>query len=148
MVNELLKLSAQDATKTLETVANGEVSTTAMSFADRLTYCLEKALIGLLIVFGVLAIIWLVLAVFKVVFYTIPESKKNGNANEKQKVEEAVAPVATSVTSNASFSSDDEIVAAIIAAITAMRAEDGNDSPSGFRVVSFKRKGKARPWNY
>lgn len=148
MVNELLKLSAQDATKTLETVANGEVSTTAMSFAERLAYCLERTLIGLIIVFGVLAIIWLVLAVFKVVFYTIPESKKNGNANEKQKVEEAVAPVATSVTSNASFSSDDEIVAAIIAAITAMRAEDGNDSPSGFRVVSFKRKGKARPWNY
>lgn len=145
MVNELLNLSVKNTEKALETVANGEIRTTTMDFSDRLAYCIEKALIGLLIVFGVLAIIWLVLAVFKIVFYTIPESKKK-DAGEKTKAKESVAPVAESL--SVGVSSDGEIVAAIIAAITAMREENGDIAPSNFRVVSFKRKGKARPWNY
>lgn len=46
----------------------------------------------------------------------------------------AAAPVAQT-----GGADDGAVVAAIIAAITAMRAEEGNPVPSGFRVVSFKR---------
>ena len=51
----------------------------------------------------------------------------------------APAPVA------ATASSDEEIVAAITAAITLMREAEG--STGTFRVVSFRRTGGARPWN-
>ena len=57
----------------------------------------------------------------------------------------AVAPVAAPAPVAATASSDEEIVAAITAAITLMREAEG--STGTFRVVSFRRTGGARPWN-
>lgn len=120
-------------------VIEKEVSTKTLELSDRIAYALERSLIGIIIVFGVLAIIWLVLSLFKFVFYKDPnKSSKVEKVEEKQ--EPAVAPEPAAVPA----SDDGAIVAAIIAAISALRSEEG--ITGGFRVVSFKR-GKTQPWN-
>ncbi len=98
---------------------------------------IPTAILGIATVFVVLAAIWGCLVVFKYVFYTIPERNKKASASAS--VEEAT-PVAEAVEET---SDDGEIVAAIIAAITAMRADDANGqgtSSTGFRVVSFRKR--------
>lgn len=112
-----------------------EQLTTTMTFGERAAYCLERTLIGLVIIFGVLATIWLVLSIFKLIFYKDPAKQKKAEPTQAEK-----APEPESVQTD-----DGEIVAAIIAAISAQRAAEGNHG--GFRVVSFKRGGKAQPWN-
>ena len=126
-----------DAANMLTRASDGKTEqlTTTMTFAERAAYCLERTLIGLIIVFGVLAIIWGVLAISKF-FFTRGE--------KKPKKEEAPAVPAEAV-SAVPETDDGEIVAAIIAAISVQRADEGKTG--GFRVVSFKRGGKAQPWN-
>ena len=94
---------------------------------------LPTALLGILTVFAVLAILWGCLEVFKYVFYTIPERNKNGGAVKEEKPAPAPAPAPQANT-------DEEIVAAIIAAITAARAEEGIPASTAFRVVSFRKR--------
>ena len=93
------------------------------------------AILGMLTVFAVLAILWGCLEVFKYVFYTLPERKKKANA------ENAVAePEAAPEQEEQTYADDGEIVAAIIAAITAARAEESDGAPAAFRVVSFRKR--------
>ena len=111
---------------------------------DALAYGLPLSLFGFAVVFGVLILIWGILALFKVFFYTIPNAKKNPAPKVKHepkkevkaepKAEAPVAPVAQA------SSNDGEIVAAIIAAIESYRAANGSTAPGGFRVVSFKKR--------
>ena len=98
---------------------------------------IPTAVLGIATVFVVLALIWGCLEVFKYVFYTIPERNKKAEAEPADKaVEEAV------VYEEPAADDDGEIVAAIIAAITAMRAEELGEGAkkSGFRVVSFRKR--------
>ena len=84
----------------------------------------QMLLLGMLMVFAVLGIIFLALQIFHFVC-----SLFMGNADKKEEVVEAapVVPVKTN---------DEEIVAVIAAAIAAAE----NDVPNArFRVVSFKR---------
>ena len=99
---------------------------------------IQTFILGMVTVFAVLAILWGCLEIFRYVFYTIPERNK-ANGGEKPapapKVEPAPEPVA--------YSDDGEVVAAIIAAITAMRNEEAAESgvaPTAFRVVSFRKR--------
>ena len=134
-------LSAGDIiTRVVDGVVESEKLTTAMDLSDRIGYALQRTLIGLIIVFGVLAIIWLVLSLFKVIFYKDP-NKKTTEKKPEPKVEVAPipAPVAVQATQD-----DGAVIAAIVAAISAMRNEEG--ITDGFRVVSFKR-GTNKPWN-
>lgn len=117
-------------------VIKEEVNTTSMTLGERTAYCLQRTLIGLIIVFGVLAVIMLVLYISKFIFSRETKPKK---ADEKTEVAEEATE--EPVQSN----DDGEIVAAIIAAITAMRQEEGKGE--AFRVVSFKRSSGVRPWN-
>jgi Na+-transporting methylmalonyl-CoA/oxaloacetate decarboxylase gamma subunit len=96
---------------------------------------IPTAILGIATVFVVLASVWGCLEVFKYVFYTIPEKNKKAKASAPV-VEEAAEEVVYQETD------DGEIVAAIIAAITAFRAEESGESgnKSGFRVVSFRKK--------
>ena len=120
-------------------VIEKEVSTKTLELSDRIAYALERSLIGLIIVFGVLAIIWLMLSLFKFVFYKDPNK-----STKVEKVEEKQAPAVAPEPASVPVSDDGAIVAAIIAAISALRSEEG--ITGGFRVVSFKR-GKTQPWN-
>ena len=94
---------------------------------------ITTALLGMLTVFAVLSLIWGSLEVFKYVFYTLPEQRKQAEAEE-----EAAESVPTPV--SAPQADDKAVVAAIIAAITAAREEEGIPSTVPFRVVSFRKK--------
>ena len=105
----------------------------------------EVTLLGMGMVFSVLAILWGVLAIFKLVF---AREKKPAKANEVKaealKVAEP-APVAVEAVAD-----DSELIAVITAAVAAYRAsEEGMTAAEagGFRVVSFKRAGTGRAWN-
>ena len=101
---------------------------------------LPTALLGMVTVFAVLALLWGCLEVFKYVFYTIPERRKNG-AEVKKAEKPAPAPVsAPAPVAAPAVNTEEEIVAAIIAAITAARAEEGIPASTAFRVVSFKKR--------
>ena len=82
--------------------------------------------VGLLTVFGVLIMIWGVLALFNIFF-----GKQKKGATAKTSEPAAAAPVAPRAASN------DEIIAVIAAAIAMAESESGG---AKFRVVSFKRK--------
>ena len=96
---------------------------------------IPTAILGMVTVFVVLALVWGFLEIFRYVFYTIPEKKKKSAV---------AAPVTEIVEETAESVSDDgEIVAAIIAAITAFRAEESASSGKqngGFKVVSFRKR--------
>ena len=109
----------------------------------------KVTLLGMVMVFAVLALLWGVLAVVKMFFVKgkseeAPEKKAEPvsvKAAPEKKPAPAVAP---------STGDNEALIAVITAAITAYRAsEEGMDSAaaSGFRVVSFKRAGRGRAWN-
>ncbi len=120
--------------------------------SERIALSLEMTLLGLGAIFSVLAIIWLVLTLFKVFFYNEPN--KN-NVKEISKIEQAPSvPVVEVQSSNVpvatSHNSDDATVAAIIAAISAHITNDpelSKEYSGGFRVVSFKRVRPKATWN-
>ena len=134
-MNNILLSAGDIITRVADGIVESEQLTTSMELSDRIGYALQRTLIGLIIVFGVLAIIWLVLSLFKVIFYKEPDK------TSKENPVPPVDPVPTPVTA---VSDDGAVVAAIIAAITAMRNEEG--ITGSFRVVSFKRASN-KPWN-
>ena len=138
-MNGILLSAGDFVTKIVDGEVVSEKLTTAMSLSDRIGYALQRTLIGLIIVFGVLAVIWLVLSLFKVVFYKDPNKKAKKTAPVAAEKDDAPAKAEV----NASVD-EGAVVAAIIAAISAMRSEQGVEG--GFRVVSFKR-GTNKPWN-
>ena len=85
------------------------------------------ALIGVAVVFAVLAIIWLSLVLFKYFMHDLP-SKRKATTPVKEIVE-APAPVDYA-------SADEEIIAVIAAAIAVAESENANLK---FKVVSFRR---------
>ena len=107
---------------------------------------IQTFLLGVLTVFSVLAILWGCLEIFRYFFYTVPERKKAEEKVALSAKNEAAPVVSEPVqeTVSAPVSDDGEIVAAIIAAITAMRndeaAENGELAPGAFRVVSFRKR--------
>ena len=93
---------------------------------------------GLGMVFLVLAVLWLVLLIFKKAFYKDPATAK--------KAEEAA-----SVTPAPTPTGDDALVAAITAAVAAYIDSDpvlSSQFAGGFRVVSFKKKNGKASWNH
>ena len=123
----------------------------------RWAYSGEMLLLGMGMVFLVLAILWAVLVIF---------AKTMGGAEKPAKTEKPAkkeakpaptpvptpAPVAsvTPVVPVAAPASDDAIVAAITAAIAMTIASDpalSSQFQSGFRVVSFQKKSGKNAWN-
>ncbi len=111
----------------LNNVLDLDPSKTIPEFGDKLQYGGTMLLLGLLTVFSVLAIIWLSLLIFKIVFHDLPEKKKSAPI-------QASAPVVQDTSATAS--NDDEIVAVIAAAIAMAESESNGIK---FKVVSFKR---------
>ena len=94
---------------------------------------------GMGMVFLVLAILWLVLLIFKKIFYKDPAA-----AAKKTPEPAPAAPVATPA-------NDDALVAAITAAVAAYIESDpalSSQFKGGFRVVSFKKKNGKTSWNH
>lgn len=108
-------------------------------------YIIQVPVVGVLMVFTVLAVLWGVLSVSKVVFYDMPRKRAHQSdaVSEEKKTPVVAAPVVPAAP--AVVTDDAAIVAAITAAIAAMRADEG--CSNGFRVVSFRRADQARAWN-
>ncbi len=111
--------------------------------AEAWKYAAEMTILGMGMIFAVLALLWLVLAIFKVIFAGKAPKKV------KSKVPEAVAKAVEESVVAVEETSDDELVALITAAVAAYMAEEnGGVAPTGgFRVVSFRRTSGGRPWN-
>ena len=102
------------------------------TWSEKLEIILTTALGGFALVFVVLALIWGVLEVFNKIF-----SKKNPTDSPAEEAS-PVTPSAVAEAPAETASGDEEIVAAIIAAISSYT----NKPVSGFRVVSFRKKHK------
>jgi len=100
----------------------------------------RMTLLGMVMIFAVLGLLWAVLSVFKLVMV--------GKAKEAKK-EEPVATPAPVAEAESVVADDGELVAVIAAAIAAYRASEGMDATdaSAFRVVSFRRATNGRSWN-
>lgn len=110
------------------------------TFGEKLSTGLTVFALGMVTIFAVLAILWVILALFKVVFYREkkPETAKKATPAPVHVPAPASAPVAEN--------DDGALVAAITAAIAAYTADDESFA-GGFRVVSFRRSSNASPWN-
>lgn len=106
-----------------------------MTWGERASTAGIVTLQGMVTVFLVLAILWGGIEVMHRMMVGKPKK------TAKKVVEEAPAPVAEQTPAPKTFGVPDEseVVAAIVAAISAMREEQGQTG--GFRVVSFKRAG-------
>jgi sodium pump decarboxylase gamma subunit len=103
---------------------------------------------GIGMVFLVLAILWLVLLIFKKVFYKDPakEEKKSKPAKTEAPAS-ASAPVVEAPVAVAPVADDGALIAAITAAVSAYIESDPaltSQFAGGFRVVSFKPTTKSR----
>ena len=115
--------------------------------AERIKYAVLVSVQGMVMIFLVLSILWGVVALMKVFLHDIPAKKEAKKAALAKAVEVAVAPVEQPVAVAEPEEDEGEIVAAITAAIALMlqSEEYKGQFESGFRVVSFTRKGGA--WN-
>ena len=110
------------------------------SFFDRLTLGGSTLLLGMIIVFSVLGIIFIALQIMRAVF--MKNAIKAKQARRAAKAEKAAPGIAAKTEVVAPVAPAEEpvdegaIVAAIIAAVSAYTGK----APDGFRVVSFKKR--------
>ena len=112
---------------------------------ERLELAGQMTLLGMVMIFAVLGLLWGVLVVFQRIM-----TRDTANPAEAPKAAPAPAPVAEAVPVTA-VSNDDEVIAAVIAAaVAAYMAGEGNTEAAyngGFRVVSFRRVQGGKAWN-
>ena len=107
----------------------------------------QTPLLGIGMVFSVLALLWGVLAIFKLIFAgKTPKAPKAPKEVKAPKAEKKTETVAAPVVAQ-SAGDDAQLIAVITAAVAAYMAEEGTDYAGGFRVVSFKRVRGGRTWN-
>ena len=121
------------------------LTTAAAATADTSGLIFQVPIVGLLMVFVVLSLIWAVLSVSKVVFYDLPRKRVAQGETAKPMPNAPVVSHVAPTPAPTPATDDAAIVAAITAAIAAMRADEG--CQSGFRVVSFRRADTGRAWN-
>jgi sodium pump decarboxylase gamma subunit len=122
----------------------------AWSFAGQVT------LLGLGMVFAVLALLWGVLAIFKMIFVgkspkepkqpkpSKSKAPKKENVSQPDDVIAAVIAAGLQAYEADRVTNDTALIAILTAAVAAYREEEGTEG--GFRVVSFKRA-SSRAWN-
>ena len=117
----------------------------SMSLSERILYGLQVFIIGICTVFVVLAILWGVMALFKLFFYSIPNKSKNTKKTDVDVKRVDNVPPMEEIPIAAPASNDTQLIAVITAAIAAYNASCGNALP--FRVVSYRRTAGAGGWN-
>ncbi len=114
----------------LSNLTKEDVTTPIENMGDRLLMAGQTLLLGMAAVFAVLAVLWIVIAIAGRLL------AKDESESSAPDVQRTAAPIAAPIAAPAvSASDDEEIVAAITAAISVML-----DKPqSAFRVVSFRQ---------
>ena len=121
---------------------SGDIAGDSLTLWERFEYALQGTVTGLLMVFAVLALLWGIVSLSKVIFYDIPRKRK---ANE-EKTADAVSEV---LNDTSQPETDDAQLTAVITAAVAAMIESGEykeEFAGGFRVVSFKRA-SCKKWN-
>ena len=116
--------------------------------AATLTMMWQTVLLGMLMIFSVLTILWAVLAVFKLIFVgkAPKQSKKKEDAPTKEGPSDDVLQAV--IAAGIQAYQDDrekELVAVLTAAVSSYREAEGESGE--FRVVSFRRASVGRAWN-
>lgn len=124
-----------------------------MTLGERFEYALQGTATGMLMVFAVLALLWGIVSLSKVIFYDIPNKKKEKEKKQSKAPVEAKtsaeAPATVAEPTPVAEAADDGELAAVITAAIAAMIESGdykNEFVGGFRVVSFKRT-TSGAWN-
>ncbi len=108
-----------------------------MTLGEALATGLQTTVIGLVIVFGVLAILMVVLILMKKIFYKEPAKKEQ--AAPVQAAEAAPDPAAAETDMD-----DEELIAVLTAAVAASL----NTSTYKLQIKSYRRVGNSAPaWN-
>lgn len=120
----------EEASGTVEEAAKSGIASIDISTTEgKLNMGLQVVVVGMLVVFAVLAILWFALVLFKFFCYDLPQKrKKEPELSVKQEVTEVPVPIVQN--------NDEEIIVAIAAAIAAAEAEE---PWTRFRVVAFRR---------
>ncbi|MBR2850256.1 MAG: OadG family protein [Clostridia bacterium] len=123
---------------------NGFIQPTAAAIsAETLEMMWQMPLLGMGMIFAVLATLWAVLMLFKFIFARPEPKKKSEPAAPKAEPVAVPEPVVAPAANN-----DAELIAVLTAAIVAYEASQGNEvAPEGFRVVSFRRTNGGKAWN-
>ena len=118
---------------------------------------LQGTATGMIMIFAVLGLLAIIMTLSKIVFYDIPNKKKEEANRAADSASAASAPVEVPVeapaTSAPAQEADDGELAAVITAAIAAMIESGdykNEFVGGFRVVSFKRSNNTssgKAWN-
>lgn len=98
-------------------------------------------IIGAVLAFAAIGLLWAVLSVFKKVFGGGDRSSSGEPAQS--------APVVSGGAAYPTPASDAQLIAVLTAAVAAYMAEENGTAPdpNSFRVVSFKRASSGRAWN-
>ncbi len=117
--------------------------------ADAWKFAGQMTLLGMTMVFAVLAILWAVLAIFKRIFAgktpKAPKATKPAASKADGAIPDEITAVLAATVQAIQADEAAQTVAVITAAVAAYRAEEG--CTGEFRVVSFKRASGARGWN-
>lgn len=126
----------------------------AMPMGERVMYALRMLIVGLGAVFAILALLWGVMVLARVLLHDIPTRSKveqdalksappvgRPNVSSRPVAPATVAPAAPAAQDNG------VLIAIITAAVSAAMQEEGTLPPGGFRVVSFRRSSNGGAWN-
>ena len=124
----------------------------AMPFGERVAYSLRMLVVGLGAVFAILALLWGVLVLSRILLHDMPARRRKKKLAQNAKAatpsqEPAVAPAPAAPAAQPAAQDAGALIAVITAAISAAMAEEGTTPAGGFRVVSFRRSSNAGAWN-
>jgi len=123
------------------TTAAADSLTNTAPMGERMALGLQTTLLGLGTVFAVLVILMVVLLLFRLFFYTIPNRKQHAAVDASPDASPApeAAPAASDVGSDDNGALAAAITAAVAAYLDAEAAEQGSTAAPAFRVVNFRR---------
>lgn len=127
---------------------------TGMELGERVMYALRMLIVGIGAVFAILALLWGVLVLARILLHDLP----NRSQAEQDALKSAPPPGRPNVSprptvqvkpvDSAPAAQDNGVLIAIItAAVSAAMSEEGTLPPGGFRVVSFRRSSDVGAWN-
>ena len=109
----------------------------ALTLGERLSLGLTNTLLGLLIIFLVLTILFGAVKLFAILLPKLTEKKKDSKSKEPP-TNKSAESIAKAPAAHPAATDSGAVIAAITAAVSLLLEEEGQE-PTGFRVVSFRR---------
>ena len=125
---------------------------TGMPIGERVAYALRMLIVGLGAVFAILALLWGILVLARILLHDMPARRREQSSSaavvaKPVSPKPAPAPSPAPVAPQPASQDNGALIAVITAAVSAAMAEEGTLPPGGFRVVSFRRASNTGAWN-